>query len=102
MRRGFSGKKGGQKSVSEAVEKKGGCVLATAEKEKRIADSLTSLIDRRPQGDSNPRYRRESRKILKNQTLMLFGFPVLLYKLTRYRHSKNYIHYDNCVHFGEF
>ncbi len=52
-------------TVSVLDDTESSYVPVTVEKEKRLAGWLTSWIDWRPQGDSNPRYRRESRKSLK-------------------------------------
>ncbi len=56
---------------------------------------LSELIWR-PQGDSNPRYRRESRKILKHQT-------VVVVRVSRFSFSfKRIQSYGNCVYYIDY
>lgn len=56
---------------------------------------MTPWFDWRPPGDSNPRYRRESQKILKHQTVdvvRVSRFALIFKRLTSY---SIYAYYDD-------
>ena len=60
------------------------------------------MVNWRPQGDSNPRYRRESRKILKHQTVDVVRISRFLFRFKRLASYSIYDYYGDFVFFAKF
>ena len=76
------------------------CTKNKKEPDRNGTDSLG--IDWRPQRDLNPRYRRESRKILKHQTVVVVRVSRFSFRFKRLASYSIYGYYDDFVFSAKF